>query len=767
VPTDSIGEVGGEPPPAGGKADDPNPFAWETYSGLWTPADDWRGQDVSRIDSSVPTGQWLVGDFAVTWNANQGHLMITPATGSARLLWASRLGRAFLLAGRGKESVSQWRGSFTITDEPDGIRCREQWIDHVSVEGERLVMTGTLSGPGCGVGFEMSFAPVATRRLRFDVRITDGHTTAASEINRIFLVYDTQATERFYGFGEQFTYFDLKGRAVPILSQEQGHLRGRQPGTFLLNKISPGAAGSWATTYAAVPQYITSQNRALLLEDSELSVFNLIEPERVEVRLWSNRIAGQILAGNSPLELIEVYTEYAGRMPPVPDWFHSGAIVGIMGGSAVVRDIHARLEALDAPIAAYWIQDWVGKRDTGLGIRMWWNWNLDRGTYPDWEALVGELNAEGIEVLGYVNPFLSDASGNPSHARNLFEEARQLGYLTTWSDGEPAEIDSGGFTGTLVDLSNPAARRWLKDVMLQEMIGRGMRGWMADFGEALPFDAQLASGIAAASFHNRYPETWAALNREVLQEAGLEGDAVVFLRGGFTRSPAYATMFWLGDQMVTWDEHDGLKSTITGMLSGGMAGYSLNHSDIGGLIAMRREVLGIPIADFVRTEELFMRWAEMNAFTTAYRTHEGNNPKVSHQFYSTDESLAFFVRFAKVFAALAPYRRELFAEAAQRGYPVCRHPLLHYPDDPEAARQRYQFMLGPDFMVAPVTEPETDHWQVYLPPGRWVHLWSGIEYGSDAAGQYVEVPAPLGEPPVFFRGGSTHGWNAYLALQAL
>ena len=31
-------------------------------------------------------------------------------------------------------------------------------------------------------------------------------------------------------------------------------------------------------------------------------------------------------------------------------------------------------------------------------------------------------------------------------------------------------------------------------------------------------------------------------------------DAVFFMRASHTRSPAYSTLFWLGDQLVTWDE---------------------------------------------------------------------------------------------------------------------------------------------------------------------------------------------------------------------
>jgi alpha-glucosidase (family GH31 glycosyl hydrolase) len=60
---------------------------------------------------------------------------------------------------------------------------------------------------------------------------------------------------------------------------------------------------------------------------------------------------------------------------------------------------------------------------------------------------------------------------------------------------------------------------------------------MADFGEALPYDARLAEG-EAKPFHNAYPEEWARLNRELIEEVGRGEDVVFFMRSGFTRSQA-------------------------------------------------------------------------------------------------------------------------------------------------------------------------------------------------------------------------------------
>jgi alpha-glucosidase (family GH31 glycosyl hydrolase) len=191
---------------------------------------------------------------------------------------------------------------------------------------------------------------------------------------------------------------------------------------------------------------------------------------------------------------------------------------------------------------------------------------------------------------------------------------------------------------------------------------------------------------------------------------------------------------------------------VTGLLSGGLSGYAFEHTDIGGYTAIDN-----PLLKYHRSKELLMRWVELAAFTVVFRTHEGNRPEVNHQIYSDQETLRHFSRFARVYAAWKPYRMELVKEAAETGLPVVRHPFIHYPHDPEVYGLGYQFMVGAEFMVAPVLDPGEDTVRVYLPAERWIHLWSGRRYGSPTEGVYETVDARIGEPAVFYREGSEAG----------
>jgi alpha-glucosidase len=504
-----------------------------------------------------------------------------------------------------------------------------------------------------------------------------------------------------------------------------------------------------------VPHYVTTEMRSLFLENYEYSSFDLQKEDRVQVEVFSSRMSGQILSGETPAELIGQYTEYSGRMRPLPDWILGGAVVGVQGGTDKVLEISDKLEVLDAPVAAFWLQDWMGQRETTFGTQLWWNWELDEDHYPEWNLLREKLEQRDIRLMTYVSPFLADdVTDKENHRRDLFAEAERNGYLVQDESGEPYLIRITDFSAGLVDLTDPEARAWMKDVIKDELLGNGASGWMADFAEGLPYDAMLSSGADPKSYHNRYAEEWAELNREATREAGREADVVFFNRSGYTKSPEYSTLFWLGDQLVSWDEHDGIKSAVTGLLSSGLSGYAFEHTDIGGYTA-----IDSPLLKYHRSKELLMRWTELAAFTVVFRTHEGNRSGVNHQIYSDGETLRHFVRFAEVYAAWEPYRMKLVEEAAETGLPVVRHSFVHYPDDQEVYGLDYQFMVGPEFMVAPVLDPGEDAVEVYLPAGRWVHLWSVKEYGSAQEGVYETVPAPIGEPAVFYKEGSKAGWS--------
>jgi alpha-glucosidase len=360
-----------------------------------------------------------------------------------------------------------------------------------------------------------------------------------------------------------------------------------------------------------------------------------------------------------------------------------------------------------------------------------WNWVYDRERYPELPRLVEELHREGVRFLGYLNPFLAVE-------RELYREASARGYCVRDAEGRDLLVTVTTFPAALLDLSNPEAVAWIKRVIRENLLGIGLDGWMADYGEYLPPGARLASGESWERLHNLYPVLWARANREAIREAGRERDVVFFLRAGFTGSSAQAPLFWAGDQLVNWGRGDGLPTVIPAALSLGLQGVGQHHSDIGGFTSL---------AWVRRGKELFLRWAEQAAFSPLMRTHEGNRPGSQWQFHSDADTLRLLARATEVFARLKPYRLQALAEYQDSGLPLMRHPYLHYEEDPTLHRLAYQYLLGRDLLVAPVLRPRARSWRVYLPADSWVHLWSGEALPPG----WHRVPAPLGFPPVFYR----------------
>jgi alpha-glucosidase len=703
-----------------------------------------------RVLSKVGIILFLGGDFlavrasspsaavAMTFDPQQDVLEITQ--NGQVLLRLSPLSKSIRI-GFGGLTIKDSRGSFQI-NEKVGVYCSTgPWQLSSATEPNTLKLLAELQ-PGadsrCQGKVGLRVGPASGKHTLMAIESKLG--SSVVELN-----LEAPVAERMYGFGQQFSYYNFRGQEVPILTQEQGVGRGKPLVTQLVNAVTGGSAGDEFSTYLAMPYFLTNLGRGMVLENTEYSVFDLRGKQVVKIRVHSADMRLRLFQGQSMLDLVEAYTEYAGRFGASPDWIHDGVVLGLTGGTDRVRKIYLEAKAEQVPVAALWIQDWSGLRKTTMGKQVWWNWHLDSGHYQDFEAFRAELESDGVRLLGYVNPYLVEPSTKNPFARELFTEAKQAKFLVENDRQTPYLIENTDFSAAIVDLANPLARRWMKDILRVEMYDRGFSGWMADYGEGLPFDGVLHLDQDPLSFHNQFAVEWNRVQDEFLREENLEEDVLIFTRSGFTTSPGYTRMNWLGDQLTTWDEFDGLKSAVKGHLNAGISGVSLTHSDIGGFTTVKQLRLR-------REPELLQRWAELAVFTSMMRTHEGNQPEANAQVYSDVNQWRHLRRMGVLFQALKDYRKGLYAEAQAKGYPVMRHPLMYHQNLSCFQQENvYSFFYGPDVFVAPVLDPGQNQSSVILPPGSWIHLWSGKTYAGGSACKDIRVASPVGQPPVFFR----------------
>lgn len=532
------------------------------------------------------------------------------------------------------------------------------------------------------------------------------------------------------------SYFNLRGRNFPLWTSEPGVGRDKTTYVTWRSDVENKGGGDYYNTNFPQPTYISSNHYYLHVDSTAYADFNFKNETFHELHFWE--VPKQIRIETAPtfIKLLEKLTAYLGRQLELPDWIYNGAILGLQGGTERAFELAERSLKHGIKVAGIWCQDWAGKRVTSFGKRLNWNWKWNREMYPSLPEKIKEYEKKNIRFLAYNNPYLVMEG-------DLYKEGKEKGYFATKEDGSEYLVDFGEFYCGVVDLTNPDAFNWYKELIKKYLIEFGISGWMADFGEYLPTDVKLYNGVSPLIEHNHWPVLWAKCNYEALKETGKLGEIVYFMRAGGAGSQKYCTLLWAGDQSVDFTIHDGLASVICGALSAGMSGYGLHHSDIGGYTSLFNNI---------RTKELFLRWAEMAVFTPVMRTHEGNRPEENFQYYDDEDAMKQFARLTNIYTTLAPYTKELVKMNAKMGIPVQRPLFLHYENDEKAYVIQTEYLFGEDMLVAPVYLPNIEDWNVYLPEDQWVHLWTGKEY----RGGNVTVKAPIGYPAVFYRKNSRY-----------
>lgn len=568
------------------------------------------------------------------------------------------------------------------------------------------------------------------------------------DVNRFWLTFDTSKDEHIYGCGENYSEFDLKGQKVRIWVAE--HQNAKRIGKKLLREKIFGVNPKKRTafdkyeSYYVQPTFVSSEKYYVHVFSNSYSVFDFRKADRTTLYL-QERPHLVMESADSFEELSFKLSELLGRQKKLPDWIYDGGIIAAQDwkfdgaktapgfdGCTNVDNKIAAAKSKGGEIVGVWCQDWCGCRCTQFGYQVMWNWEYSKEQYPNLPEKILEWKIQGVRFLGYINPFMAIE-------KELYKYAHENGYLVKDKKGEDYLVTITTFPAAMIDLTNPEAYEWYKSIIKKNMIGIGMGGWMADFGEYLPTDAVLYEGNAE-ELHNQWPAIWARLNQEAIAESGKENEIFFFTRAGYTDTIKNSTMMWTGDQHVDWSFDDGIGSVIPASLSLGLSGYGIAHSDVGGYTTMEH---------MTRSKELLLRWIEMNAFSPLFRCHEGNQPGRNVQFDYDEETIAQLAKYTVIHKKLKGYLQDCVEQVESKGTPVIR-PLFYHYDEEKAYTESTEYLLGRDILVAPVIDEGAKGREVYLPDDTWVNIFSKEEF---AGGTYY-ISAPIGEIPVFIRKDS-------------
>jgi len=396
--------------------------------------------------------------------------------------------------------------------------------------------------------------------------------------------------------------------------------------------------------------------------------------------------------------------------------------------------------------------------------------DLDPKRWPDPAGMNRQLHAMDVTTLLSVWPHFSAGT-------QFYDMLKSKGWLIHTPDGKP---DGGGFKtviGPNIDTTNPEAAKW----WWEKIRDRYIKPYGFDYlwlDETEP-DIDPANDVfsigSGTRFYNVYPLFHTASVYEGFRrDFGDSRRVMILARAAYLGAQRNGTVFWSSDIVSTWDM---LKRSIPAGLNFTASGMPYWDTDIAGFFSPATspdyhaeqkplidgsDVRGT-LGNYEDYPELFVRWFEWGAFHPVMRAHgERNHNEVWSYGKQAEPILA---KYLKLRYQLLPYTYSVAYRSYQTGAPYMRALFMDFPGDPKALDIPDEYMYGPAFLVAPVTEQGATHRSVYLPAGcDWYNYWTDERLHG---GQTITADAPIDVLPLFVRAGSIVplGWEVQSAQQ--
>jgi alpha-glucosidase len=627
-----------------------------------------------------------------------------------------------------------WEGNL-LAGASVGIQYRATKVDGVTRATDGSVTLSIASNSPLGQGFTERIVATDTS-FEIDPAVTGTAPPGASIL--LTHSFTAPAGAAFHGFGGRHESTDLRGTVFNTWTEQENF--GVGPATSLVARI-PGTGGDAymfpngpTAAYYVQPQFV-SQDYGFLADSDDLLRWRMAPSDTADA--WQVTAAGrtldEVVVPADPMRSIPALTARTGRQQVPPAWALDPQVDRLITvgatGPAYLAKVEADLQHFrdgDARPAAYRIEGWAKLAPADLA------------------HVLAELHDLGIHPLAYFRSFAAlDLAG--TEGTDAFTTGFEKVYGARTALGTPYVV-SGTFGGPalVVDFTNPAARAWFAS-RITAALDLGFDGFMADFGEQVQPDMVFADGETGATMHNHY----AALYQQVVDQAVTTWEQAHpgrttfrYNRAGARGSAGHEVANFPGDETTDFTVASGLPSQTPDMLNraiGGAYGYS---TDIGGY---QDELSG------TTTGELLIRWAEWAVFSPVFRLH-GSATKGTHMPWDYDSAtLARYEALAALRERAAPLIGRLWANSRATGLPLTTPLWLAYPDDPVAAAQQQEWLLGKDLLTAPVVVAGATSRTAYLPAGCWTYQPTGASYAGQRS---VTVAAPIGTLPWFTRCGT-------------
>ncbi len=571
--------------------------------------------------------------------------------------------------------------------------------------------------------FSFEDAPVATSKLHLK-QLAPGVYEITSLAYHVgdweFRIQDKEGS--FYGLGEHFNTLNHAHEIVRNLSQDNAGPKG-------------------TSTYKPVPFFMSLKGYGVWVDTTAEATFdmNVSDRDEVMVRWPAAKLRVVVFAGPDLPAILDHFTALAGRQQLPPYWALAPWVSRDYHQSdAQVREDVDRTRALGLPASVILIDSpWATNYNT---------YQFNPKQFTDAQGMINHIHGEGFKLVLWHTSWINAKTDVPKEAgfadkipndmAENYTEAATKGYFVKMPDGSPYVGRWWKGTGSLIDFTNPDAKDWWQN-QLRQVIQMGADGFKDDDAEGnFQGDVSFYDKSDPRLMRNKYAVLYNNAVEELIQK-DMKGNGVLFQRSA-TVGNMNLPLLWGGDNEASFSPENGLPTAVTAGLGAGLSGMALWTADLGGY-----EKHGHAPDE----AQVFMRWTEYAAWSPAMEIISTSN--MGAWDYG-DAALANYKKFAVLHMSLFPYRYAAAQEAAKDGMPLMRALVLNYQNDQRAREAKDEYMFGPDFLVAPVTDAGTSR-PVYLPAGDWVNYWTGSQV---TGGRTLVVDAPVETIPVYVRAGA-------------
>ncbi len=393
------------------------------------------------------------------------------------------------------------------------------------------------------------------------------------------------------------------------------------------------------------------------------------------------------------------------------------------------------------------VQDWqYWKPDA------WGSDDFDPSRFPDpvgWIKQIHALHAHlMISVWGKYNPNTENAKEMDAHGYLYQPNLKE--HIMDWIN-QPY---------TFYDAFNPGARKMFWSQIDTHLFVKGIDAWWMDATEPdlLPSPPTLEGqqthmNPTFLGTGSRMLNGYALENSKGVytgQRASAPGQRVFILtRSGFAGQQRYSTVTWSGDTTSTWTA---MAKEIDAGLGASISGLPYWTMDTGGYTMQNRfSQEPMTAANQDEWRELNARWFELSTFTPLLRVHGELRPREMWTLGIGSPAYNAELKFDRLRYAMFPYIYSMAGWSTQRAYTMFRPLVMDFAEDRTARELTDEYMFGPAFLVAPITEYKQQSRSVYLPTAAsWYNFWTGRYIGAGA----ISAAAPYDQIPVFVRAGS-------------